>query len=493
VNNMPSTKKRKSSSSKRRKADTASPEGIRKRSLKRWARAAFDRLSTSPFLLSLPLSLLFLSQLTDFLVLLKVTDASSLLIFSAQPVQSDDPRRIEAEGLQKTFQAILYLYLLVMCAFNWRAVFGYFRQWPHLVLIVGMLLFTATYSTEPTKVITNSILILISILIPLAFAIGHKDYPDRVVRFYLYLLVPFIVSHSASLLLLFYYGMSPFEIITSTNRYGGLAGNPNTLGNTAVIGLWACFAIILSQQTGKLLRAFAIVSVLVFANSIAMSGSGTALAVSLVVVALLFWMRFVSAFSAQVRGAVNVFATAIFLCGVLAVLVMVTPAQIFLVFTESMGKDATLTGRTELWDMAKGAIAQRPWLGWSFDSHASVKAEREFFIDHNHYHNGFLDTLVEGGAVLLALVLYHLAHFARVFIKAFHRNRTLFTLVVPGIMLVILNISEYSLLRPLSEIWQLYIACFVLLTFRTVATSNQSSTRRTKSSRKRSKRVLRWA
>lgn len=454
-------------------------------------RSAVTSFGSSSLLLGLPMSLLFLSQLTDFLVLLSVADAQSLLFFTSKPVQADDPRRLAAEGAQKTFQAVLYLFVFLMCALNWRTVYTYLRQWPHLVLIIALLLFGTTYSTEPVKVVTNSILMVVAILMPLAFAIGQKDSPNRLINFYWFLLIPFVFSHFASLVLLMFYGVDPLSMITSPNRYGGFSGNPNSLGNSAVIGVWVSFAVLLSEQTSRKFKIFAVVSALIFANSIALSGSGTALAVSILVVGLLLWMRFLSMFSNKVRGPINVFSGAFLVCAVLSILVLTTPAEIFLLFTGSLGKDATLTGRTELWDIAKDAVAQRPWLGWSFDSHTSVKSYREYYIDHNHYHNGFLDTLINGGVVLLLLVLYNLSWFVRVFLRAFRRNQAVFALAVPGIMIVILNISEYSLLRPLSEIWQLYTACFILLTYR--YTRSEERHRPLDVVRKRRKKSMRWA
>jgi len=155
---------------------------------------------------------------------------------------------------------------------------------------------------------------------------------------------------------------------------------------------------------------------------------------------------------------VNVFSAILFALGILSVLLMVTPAELFLVFTGSLGKDASLTGRTDLWDIAKDAIAQRPLLGWSFDSHTSVMAEREYEVPYNHYHNGFLDTVIEGGMLLMCVVLYNFGRYVTHFLKLFRQTNHVYPLVVPFIMIIILNMSEYSLLRPLSVVWQLYIA-----------------------------------
>ena len=463
------------------------------------ARLAVRELSNSSFVLTMPLMLLLASSLTDYLVLLNATNSSALLFFSDMPVPVEDARRVDAESIKKSVQAVLYLITLGLCVAHWRAVKAYVLRWPHLSVLIAILLFSTTYSLQPTKVLTNSILILVSILMPLLFVIGQRNGRGRLQSFYLLIFFPFFISHLASFFLLFFYGTDPLTIIFSTNRYGGFSGNPNSLGNTGALGLWAASALVLTSGIARHWRLMAMFSVPLFMISVAMSGSGTALVTSVLIVSLMFWMRALAAFKPSVRLVVNVFTALAFTLVVLSVLLMVTPAELFLVFTGSLGKDASLTGRTDLWAIAKDAIAQKPYLGWSFDSHASVMSEREYEVRYNHYHNGFLDTVIEGGMVLMCAVLYNFAWYIARFLKLFRQNDLVYPLVVPFIMIIVLNMSEYSLLRPLSEVWQIYIACFVIMSYRYIdanvpkkpTAKSNSSTK--KGWRKRKRTVLKWA
>lgn len=449
-------------------------------------------LVTSPLILMLPLMLLLASSLTDYLVLMHSIDSADLLFFKATPIPVNDIRRVGAEDMKKTVQAGIYLFTLVLCVFNWRAVKAYMQNWLHLSVLIVFLLFTASYSLEPTKVVTNSILILVSILMPLLFAIGQRDVLSKLQNFYVLIFIPFFVSHLASLLLLLFYDADPFSIIFSTNRYGGFSGNPNAFGNSAALAMWAALALLLSPDISKKWRSLAILSLPLFLMNVAMSGSGTATVAAVLVVVLMVWMRVLAMFKPMVRFAVNILTAALFVCLILSVLLMVTPAEIFLVFTGSLGKDASMTGRTDLWALAKDAVSQRFYLGWSFDSHASVMSVREFDVRFNHYHNGFLDTMIAGGVVLMGIVLYNFGWFVARFIKHFRQNHHVYPLVVPLIMIVILNMSEYSLLRPLSEVWQLYIASFVLLTYQYVNTTVKKNVAVDSGRRKRSRRAMRW-
>ena len=70
-----------------------------------------------------------------------------------------------------------------------------------------------------------------------------------------------------------------------------------------------------------------------------------------------------------------------------------------------LGKDATLTGRTDLWEFVKICISQRPLLGWGFSAFwlstnpAAVEISRNLGWTVPQAHNGILELLLEVGGV----------------------------------------------------------------------------------------------
>ena len=70
-----------------------------------------------------------------------------------------------------------------------------------------------------------------------------------------------------------------------------------------------------------------------------------------------------------------------------------------------LGKDATLTGRTELWYFVNIFISQRPLLGWGFGAFWCQEIRRLNEISRNlgwsipQAHNGLLELLLEVGAI----------------------------------------------------------------------------------------------
>jgi O-antigen ligase len=70
-----------------------------------------------------------------------------------------------------------------------------------------------------------------------------------------------------------------------------------------------------------------------------------------------------------------------------------------------LGKDATLTGRTDLWEFVKICISQRPLLGWGFSAFwlstnpAAVEISRNLGWSVPQAHNGLFELLLEVGAI----------------------------------------------------------------------------------------------
>ncbi len=421
-------------------------------------------LRESAWLCAVPLVVLLGITATDFLILTNVSDAAKSLFFEELPVPFNDSRRDAAETLKADTLQYVYLLLLFLCAFRWRKIAGYLMAWHHLMLIVAYLLVGVFYSMDPVKVVTNSILVLVGFLAAILFASAYSS-PGRYDGFFHAVFWPIVAIHLASLFILNLYDVDIIDFLASNRRYGGLAGNPNSLGSTAVLGVWAGASILLSTHSSRRMRIVAVLGLLLLFFNTALSGSGTSTAAVLMVLFALAWLRILAAFKPKVRLVLNGSLVLIAVFVVMYGMLFTTPAELYLSITGSMGKDATLSGRTELWAIARDAISLKPWLGWGFDSHQSVMAERSFSVRFNHYHNGFLDTIIAGGVVLLALVAYNIFRFCQVFLRTFRKDANAFSLLLPLLILLALNMSEYSLLRPNSQLWLVYIISFTMLTY----------------------------
>ena len=454
------------------------------------------RFFSSGWLLSAPVFLLLLLTSVDFLVLTASGTFSDLLFFDELGSATIDIGRDSAEALKKKLLNLVFLLVITLTTLHWKAVSAYFKQWPHISVLIGYLLFTAIFSLEPTKVITNTIIITIGFLAAYLFAFANAR-EERFHVFYTCVFFPMFLLHAASLYLFLLQGEGFVDFLTSTRRYGGLAGNPNSLGATAVLGYWGAICLLLSPAIGIRFKIVVAFGIALFGLHIAMSGSGTSLVSVILVTSVVVWLRVVTSLKALTRSAINVGIAFLFFSCLMLIVLFTSPAELYLTFLDALGKDATMTGRTDIWDVAKGAISEHPYRGWGFDSHASVMSTRVFFVPYNHYHNGFLDTIIAGGIALLIIVLYNLSRFSLAYRQAVARNPSLYPFILPLIMLLFLNISEYSLVRPHSQIWMVYVVSFVMLTFGAVqgmngAPQDNEITQPVFRQKTRRKKSLRW-
>ncbi|RZM79587.1 O-antigen ligase family protein [Leptolyngbya iicbica] len=76
-----------------------------------------------------------------------------------------------------------------------------------------------------------------------------------------------------------------------------------------------------------------------------------------------------------------------------------------------LGKDPTLTGRTDIWDVILDKIQERLWLGYGFDGFWHGIYGESFYVrnavrwDLPNAHNGYLDLALEIGIVGVALLM----------------------------------------------------------------------------------------
>jgi exopolysaccharide production protein ExoQ len=140
----------------------------------------------------------------------------------------------------------------------------------------------------------------------------------------------------------------------------------------------------------------------------------------------------------------------------------------------ALGRDATLTGRTDLWNAVLYDIAQKPILGYGYRAYwrgwegPSATIWELFPWLPPHSHNGFLDLWLELG--LLGLLTF-LASFVLFFLRALVWVRStssmcgLFPIVFLNFLLLT-NLTESSLLRE-NIYWLFYLSSFSLSSSKT--------------------------
>lgn len=135
----------------------------------------------------------------------------------------------------------------------------------------------------------------------------------------------------------------------------------------------------------------------------------------------------------------------------------------------SVGKDVTLTGRTELWRMMGYEIARHPWLGagyggfWLGLEGPSYTIVRYFNWRPGQAHNGYIDITNGLGFVGLALLLVVLAvHLNNIYRLNRQGDRlvSIFHLAIFAAALL-LNVSETSFMRT-THLWWIVLTISII-------------------------------
>jgi len=103
-------------------------------------------------------------------------------------------------------------------------------------------------------------------------------------------------------------------------------------------------------------------------------------------------------------------------CALLAMMLLFLSPQIGPRLAGMVGRDATMTGRTEVWTLSLSSIAERPVLGYGYSafwngSEEAARIRQLVGWDVPHAHNAFIDVTLELGIVgfLIFVAAYSVA------------------------------------------------------------------------------------
>jgi exopolysaccharide production protein ExoQ len=298
--------------------------------------------------------------------------------------------------------------ILVMATVGIYALFRYERlanvlssTWP-LLLLPLFCLASVAWSEAPAATVRYGILYLVTVLTAAVIGAGTSRMSA---------LKGLQFAFSSYLILSLFLGRWT-NWGDGSYAFAGLAGSKNAAGDAAAIGIlisattlfWAIGQRRLGWALIALLTIPTALYCLIFAKS-----TGALVAAALALVCLLLWL--VSRRFALTTRTILFCAT---LFGTIVVLAT-TPIWVDMVFDSILtasGKDAKLTGRADLWQVADRLIAQKPILGLGYNAfwvQGNLDAERLWKLlqvpsgSPFNFHNTVRDLWVNIGVVGLAL------------------------------------------------------------------------------------------
>jgi O-antigen ligase len=365
-----------------------------------------------------------------------------------------DPGDTPTEGnpVWKLLLCLSYLSVAAILIRNSReTLFLLHRNWS-LVALVLLALVSCAWAATPALVLQRSIAVLGTTLLGIALAV-RLPLEDQL-RLMSWLFRIIAVLSLACVLLLPSYGIYS----GSDGGWRGIFGYKNNLG--AIMALSLLVEWQLPAQTGfsKLLNRFALLLsavLLVFSNTITP------------MVALVACMLFVQIYKFAMRLRIPLYAI------VLATLLVIASGVTMLSLdservTAVLGRSSDLTGRTQIWALVTSYIPERPILGYGYSgfwhgaSPESLAIDRALGVEVMYSHNGYLEILLNLGAVGFLLMLAFLGTGMKRAVDHAERDQS-------SLNLWPLAFLSFSLLRNLGEAsilcqdleWALCVAAIV--------------------------------
>jgi O-antigen ligase len=248
--------------------------------------------------------------------------------------------------------------------------------------LAGFLLCSAVWSIDPQTTARGAMLYLFSVagMIGIATNLKSDEYMD------LLALICFLAGVSSLVL----YAVSPANAFGESGDFRGIFSQKNVLGEAMAMGALASLHGI---RTGKRLRG----AIFLGLNTIVALRSESATSCMTIFV-FCGTDRIIALI--QKGGAARIIAV--------GMIILTLPFLIFVAISpesmlEMLGKDPTLTGRTDIWGYVIPYFYQSPWLGWGYvafwtqNNPAAVEIADSLHWFTPQAHNGLLEMLLHVG------------------------------------------------------------------------------------------------
>ncbi|MEL6681964.1 MAG: O-antigen ligase family protein [Pseudomonadota bacterium] len=245
------------------------------------------------------------------------------------------------------------------------------------------------------------------------------------------------------------------DVRNDTGAWLGIYGSKNALAGAASTFVIVSLAQVLDSETLPRLRILGLLGAMFGGLMLLMAQSISAIIVLPPAILILILLLFLYRLSPLQQVGLIVFL--LIVSALMVVLALVYSDALFALLLDTTGKDATLTGRTDLWRIALALIADRPVLGMGYQAfwvkgHAAAEALwYRFGIDGRsgfNFHNTYLSNAVEigiFGVFLQVVVLYGAAITTGIWALRTHRAEAslLFILVMMVVMVSFVEVPVF--------------------------------------------------
>jgi exopolysaccharide production protein ExoQ len=360
-------------------------------------------------------------------------------------VSASDPVRMVVLGLA-------YIIALGVAIEKYNDTFKIFWENPLIVAFLIYILVSMTWSGFPKKVLINWVHQMGICLVIISFLFCFGSYPDKMLRFFAFLLLMVTTCNLLVSILIPGFGVDP------SGRWMGMTSHPNTLGYTCMLTVWsnlACFFL----TKNKLIRVANFSAVGLSFICLHGSDSMTSTIWSLFIIYLMILLIKMDVNTSR-QILIKAFSV-LYMTALIVIFLYAFRPEMLTVsgWFDLMGRDEQLTGRTELWEKGFTLLRENPLVGLGFDSNATIFSKS--VIKYGQFHNGYLDLLVSGGFVALILLLGIIIKFIW---NALHVLKKDYSITIAMIILILAilahNATEASLIKTTHPMWVLFLTAY---------------------------------
>ncbi|MDZ7964893.1 MAG: O-antigen ligase family protein [Nostoc sp. DedSLP03] len=393
--------------------------------------------------------LIVTEQVFTILSLLMYSGAIFVLVLSGGAGQSDLVE-IDSSGIRIIY-SLIYAVTVILLILRWKTTLYFLKKDFWLFSLILLSAVSILWSFEPSTTLKNSFSLINSSLFGLYFASRYSLKQQLHLlawNFAIIIILSFIFA-----IALPKYGI---QSDLDGSKWRGVFTHKNGLGARMVTSSMTFF--ILGYQTQRrswfFWAAFSLSIIL-----LRLSASGSSL-VNLLIIILAFFIFQIWRWSYQ------------FIVPTLIMMATISQSLYFWfsnnpdILFGAIGKDATLTGRTQLWPLVIDKIWKHPWLGYGYGGFwqgwngESADIWLAAGWTPNHPHNGYLALCLDLGLLGLGVFFFG---FWRSYLQGFacvRSSKTAFDIwpLIHMTFILLSSLTESNLLESNSLTWILYVA-----------------------------------
>ncbi len=382
-----------------------------------------------------------------FLKVLEYYSILSLVIFSWS-------NSTKAKGLLYIYTMVLILVYLFIILKERINILKKIKDKPVPIIIVGLLIISSLISINPRATVQSSISIMIATFFILVISCLYDTN-----MFYSILSKYFITSIIFSIIY-----MVAIPSLGWMDYYGellpqGVYSHKNVLARNMIIAMIVLFNCA-KQKKDIIKRSIYFIFVAIAIGLVILSKSTTGL-IYLIVFMSINLMIFKKKEVPKVI--VKILYIIVIIFNICTYFISSPNLSSILSNINIMGKNLTFTGRNVIWHYCFEKAFQKPLFGYGFDVFwESSLITEEFYARFNftppHAHNGYLGVLIDGGIVILILIMYLIYKAIKNNVKIRNDINAKTTVIILAFILLI-NLTEAAFISNQTYLFWMII-CF---------------------------------